>query len=63
MLAFWLPFAGFSQYEYEIGLKAQGFYSNDQNPFWFYSNKMVMISPETQALGVLDGHDKRLLGE
>ena len=63
ILAFWLPFTVFSQYEYEIGLKAEGFYNNTQNPFWFYSNELGMVSPETQALGVLDGHYKRLLGE
>jgi len=62
-MAFCLPLSALSQYEYEIGLKAEGFYNNGQNPFWFYSNEMGMISPETQALGVLDGHYKRLLGE
>jgi len=58
-----MPLAAFSQYEYEIGVEARGYLNNGQNPFWFYSNQMGMVSEQTTALGLLDGHYKRLLGE
>ena len=59
----WLPFAAFSQYEYEVGVEARGYLNNDRNPFWFYSNQQGMVSPETQGMGLLDGHFRRYIGE
>ncbi|MDM9631129.1 capsule assembly Wzi family protein [Robiginitalea aurantiaca] len=63
MMLFGLPLHAFTQYEYEVGLKAGGYFNNGQNPFWFYSNQLGMVSQETQGLGLLDGHYRQYLGE
>jgi hypothetical protein len=63
ILVLWIPFTGSSQYEYEVGLQARGYLNNEQNPFWFYSNQLGMVSEQTVAQGLLDGHYRRYLGE
>ena len=59
-----LLFSGaYSQYEYSAGISLKGYLNSDENPFWFYSNQLGMVSPETEAVGLLDAYYRRYLGE
>ncbi len=41
------------EFDYSIFLKAQGIYgSNDESPFWFYSNQNGQLDGETNFLGL-----------
>ena len=55
--------AGIAQYQFVGTLNLEGYFNDPLNPFWFYSNHLGEVSPETQGLGKLDAYYRRYLGE
>ena len=52
-----------AQYEFKSFILLEGIARSEQNPFWFYSNRLGMVSQQTQGLGLVEAHYRRYLGE